>query len=85
MNNLHHSRIQSSRVTHRHAVQEDRNVDQVTATRNAIPSVPNNPAAQRHQRIHKATSYSRSKDRNSAPGHEFEDWLVAEAKVDRFF
>ena len=84
MKYLHQSGTQSPRIKHQRAVQEDRNVDQVTATRNAIPSVPNNPAAQRHQRIHKA-AYSRSKDRNSAPGHEFEDCLVAEAKVDHFF
>jgi len=75
MNNLHQSGTQPPKVTHKHAVQEDTNVDQVTATRNAIPSVPNNPAAQRHQRIHKA-AYSSSKDKNPAPEHEKVDHFI---------
>lgn len=37
---------------------------------------------ERHQRIATA-AYLRAERRNFAPGHELEDWLAAEAEVDR--
>jgi Protein of unknown function (DUF2934) len=70
----------SKRVLHRGRVQDDR-LEEEAQSGDAIPE--HSASADERQQMIAVAAYFFSQGRNFEPGQELEDWLAAEAQIDK--